>query len=92
MKRIFLILIVTIVSTAIGLYFRPSYFLIGQLDWFNVLSKGQFIGFFSRIFTQNFLDESFYFVLKFMAAGFIGGLLMTLMVGKNSKKPVKKKK
>jgi hypothetical protein len=80
------------ISTAVGLYFRPTYFLIGQLDWVNVLSKGQFVGFFSRIFTQNFLDESFYFVMKFMMAGLLGGFLMTMLLSKNTKKAIKKKK
>ena len=91
MKRIFLILIITLITTAIGLYFRPSYFLIGQLDWINVISKGYFVGTISKFFSQNFLDESFYFVMRFTAGGLVGGFLLTLVGGKKTSKSKKKK-
>ena len=80
----------TVLSTAIGLYFRPSYLLIGQLDWLNVLTKGYFVGSISKIFSQGFLDESFYFVMKFTAGGLIGGFLLSMFTG-GSKKSAKKK-
>lgn len=92
MKRVIIILLVTIISTAIGLNFRPSYFLIGQLDWVNVLTKGQYVGSFSKFFSQGFLDESFYFVMRFTAGGLIGGILLSMMVGKKNKKSSNKKK
>lgn len=92
MKRIFIILFVTALSTALGLYFRPSYFLIGQLDWFNVLTKGYFVGSFSRFFSQGFLDESFFFVMRFTGGGLVGGFLVSLMMGGKAKKSSGKKK
>jgi hypothetical protein len=81
MKRIILILLVTFISTAVGLYFRPSYTLIGQLDWLNVVTKGYYVGSFSRFFSQGFLDESFYFVMRFTAGGLVGGFLLAMMTG-----------
>ena len=91
MKRIIIILLVTVLSTFVGLYFRPSYLLIGQLDWLNVLTKGYFVGSLSKFFSQGFIDESFYFVMRFTAGGLVGGLLMSMM-SKSSKSSGKKKK
>lgn len=91
MKRIILILLVTIISTAVGLYFRPSFFLIGQLDWLNVITKGYYVGSISKIFSQGFLDESFYFVMRFTAGGFVGGILLTFLMGGKKKSKSKKK-
>jgi hypothetical protein len=91
MKKIILIIIVTLISTAVGLYFRPSYLLIGQLDWVNVITKGYFVGTISKFFSQGFLDESFYFVMRFTGGGLIGSLLLSMMLG-GSKKSGKKKK
>lgn len=91
MKRIIIILLVTILATVAGLYFRPSYLLIGQLDWFNVLTKGYFVGSFSGFFSQGFLDESFYFVMRFTGGGLLGGFLMSLMMGGAKKSSGKKK-
>lgn len=71
----------TLVSTAVGLYFRPSYLLIGQLDWVNVLTKGYFVGSIPKFFSQGFLDESFYFVMKFTAGGLVGGFMLSLLTG-----------
>lgn len=93
MKRLIIILLLTILSTAVGLYLRPSYFLIGQLDWMNVLTKGYFVGSFSKFFSQGLLDESFFFVMKFTAGGLIGGILLSLaMGGGKAKKGAGKKK
>ncbi len=95
MKRLIIILTVTILSTAVGLYFRPSYFMIGQLDWINVLSKGYFAGSFSKFFSQGLLDESFYFVMRFTGGGLLGGILLSLATGGKAKKSAasgKKKK
>lgn len=92
MKRIIITLFVTILSTAVGLYFRPSYTLIGQMDWLNVLTKGYFVGSFAGFFSQGFLDESFYFVMRFTGGGLVGGLLMSLMIGGSQKSSAKKKK
>ena len=92
MKRILTILIATFVTTAAGLYFRPSYFLIGQLDWLNVLTKGYFVGSFSKFFSQGLLDESFYFVMRFTAGGLVGGGLLSMMLGSGSKKSSGNKK
>jgi hypothetical protein len=93
MKRLIFILTITILSTALGLYLRPSYFLIGQMDWMNVLTKGYFVGSFSRFFSQGFLDESFYFVLQFTGGGLIGGILLSMMMsGKKGKKSSAKKR
>jgi hypothetical protein len=91
MKRIILIILMTVISTAVGLYYRPSYMLIGQLDWVNVLTKGYFVGTLSKFFSQGFLDESFYFVMRFTAGGLVGGFLLTMMVG-GKKSSGKKKK
>lgn len=91
MKRIIIILLVTILATVAGLYFRPSYLLIGQMDWFNVLTKGYFVGSFSGFFSQGFLDESFYFVMRFTGGGLVGGFLMSLMTGGAKKSSGKKK-
>lgn len=91
MKRIILILILTIISTAVGIYFRPSYLVIGQLNWFDVLTKGYFVGSFSSFFSQGFLDESFYFVMRFTAGGLIGGFLLSFFAGVKPAKSKKKK-
>jgi hypothetical protein len=91
MKRIILIILMTVISTAVGLYYRPSYLLIGQLDWVNVLTKGYFVGTLSKFFSQGFLDESFYFVMRFTGGGLVGGFLLSMMVG-GKKSSGKKKK
>ena len=91
MKRIIIILLMTTISTGIGLYTRPSYFLIGQLDWLNVLTKGYYVGSFSKLFSQTFLDESFYFVMKFTAGGLVGGIFLSMMSTSKSKKKSAKK-
>ena len=91
MKRIIFILLITIISTCVGLYYRPSYLLIGQLDWLNVLTKGYFVGTISKFFSQSFLDESFYFVMRFSAGGLIGGIFLSMIAG-DQKSSGKKKK
>lgn len=93
MKRIILILLITAIATAVGLYYRPSFLLAGgQLDWVNVLTKGYFVGSFPAFFTQGYLDESFYFVMRFTGGGLVGGFLISLLMGgKGSSKSSKKK-
>lgn len=92
MKRIIIILLATILATAAGLYLRPNYFLIGQFDWYNVMTKGYFVGSFSKFFSQGFLDESFFFVMRFTAGGLVGGFLLSMMLANGGKKSGKAKK
>lgn len=92
MKKIFIVLLVTIIATAVGLYFRPSYALIGQLDWINVLTKGYFVGSISGFFSQGYLDESFWYVMRYTMGGLIVGLiLMSVAGGSKSSGKAKKK-
>lgn len=86
MKRLIIILFSTILATAIGLYFRPSYILIGQLNWYNVITKGYFVGSIQKFFTRGMIDESFYFVMKFSAGGFVTGSFMAFIFGGKSKR------
>lgn len=93
MKRLIIILTITILATAAGLYFRPTFFMVGQLDWFNVLTKGYFVGSFSKLFTQGMIDESFFYVMRFTAGGLVAGLLLSVFAGgKKAKKSSAKKK
>lgn len=92
MKKIIIILLVTILATGTGLYFRPSYPLIGQLDWWNVLTKGYFVGAISGFFSQGFIDESFWYVMRYSAGGLIAGLIFALVTGGKSSGSSKKKK
>ncbi len=93
MKKFLIILISTLLATAAGLYFRPSFALIGQLDWYNVLTKGYFVGSFQQLFTQGMIDESFMFVICFTAGGLVMGIVIALMmVGKKSAGKSKSKK
>lgn len=91
MKKLLIILIVTAVATALGLYFRPSYALIGQLNWWNVLTKGYFVGSLSGLFSQSFLDESFFYVMRFTGAGLVVGILIAMILGKGKSKVSSKK-
>ena len=92
MKKIIIILLVTLLATATGLYFRPSFALIGQLDWWNVLTKGYFVGSFAGFFSQGFIDESFWFVMRFTGVGFVAGVLLTMIAGGGKSKGSAKKK
>lgn len=93
MKKIILILLITALATAGGLYFRPSYPLIGQLDWWNVLTKGYFVGSFSAFFSQGLIDESFWYVMRYTGGGLAGGFILAMLIGgKSSKGAAKKKK
>ena len=94
MKKIIIILLVTIIATAIGLYFRPELPLIGQLDWWNVITKGYFVGAIAGLFSQGFIDDSFWFVMRFTGAGFVMGILAAFMMGgkSSSGSSAKKKK
>ncbi len=86
MKKFLIIILVTAIATAIGLYFRPSYALIGQLDWVNVLTKGYFVGSISGFFSQSFLDESFWYVMRYTAGGLLAGLVLAFVSGGSKKK------
>ncbi len=92
MKKIIIILLLTVAATALGLYFRPSYPLIGQLDWWNVLTKGYFVGAVSGFFSQGFLDESFWYVMRYTMGGLIAGLIIAMAFGGKSSGAAKKKK
>lgn len=92
MKKIILILLITALATAGGLYFRPSYPLIGQLDWWNVLTKGYFVGSFSAFFSQGLIDESFWYVMRYTGGGLAVGILAGLMAGKGKSKASSAKK
>lgn len=92
MKKIIIILLLTVAATALGLYFRPSYPLIGQLDWWNVLTKGYFVGAVSGFFSQGFLDESFWYVMRYTMGGLIAGLVIAMAFGGKSSGSAKKKK
>ncbi len=93
MKKIVIILVFTIAATALGLYFRPSYPLVGQLDWWNVLTKGYFVGSIAGFFSQGFLDESFWYVMRYTGGGLASGAIVSLFIGgKSSKASAGKKK
>lgn len=95
MKKIIIILLVTLLATAAGLYYRPSYPLIGQLDWWNVLTNGYFVGSIEGAISKGFLEESFFYVMRFTAGGFVAGVLLAMITGKSkskSKSSVKPKK
>lgn len=92
MKRIIIVFLSTLLSTAIGVYFRPSYFLVGQMDWQNVVTKGYFLNSFFSFFSQGLLDESFYYVMQFTAAGFVMGLILAYFLGGKATKSAARKK
>ncbi len=92
MKKIIIILLITLLATAVGLYFRPSYTLIGQLDWWNVITKGYFVGSFSALFSQGYIDESFWYVMRYTMGGLIVGLILAMMTGGKASKGSAKKK
>lgn len=92
MKLLILFLGIAI-GTGFGLYTRPSFFMIGQLNWLNVLTKGYFVGSFEGFFSQGMLDESFYHVLKFQGIGVAGAILILILWTMLQKsKPAKKTK
>ena len=90
MKKILIILLITIAATAVGLYFRPSYTLIGQLDWWNVITKGYFVGSFSALFSQGYIDESFWYVMRYTMGGLIVSLILAMSIGGKPSKASKK--
>lgn len=92
MKKFLIVILLTAAATALGLYFRPSYALIGQLDWVNVITKGYFVGSVAGFFSQGFIDESFWYVMRFTMGGAIVGLMAALMLGGKSAKSSGKKK
>lgn len=92
MKKFLIIILVTAIATAAGLYFRPSYALIGQLDWVNVLTKGYFVGTVSGFFSQGYIDESFWYVMRYTMGGLIAGLVMAMFMGGSKSSGKSKKK
>ncbi len=92
MKKLLSILLCTAAGTLAGTITRPSYTLIGQLNWQDVLTKGYFLGSIPKFFTQSMIDESFFWVLKFAGSGLILGVIISLMLGSSSKSPKKKAK
>ncbi len=92
MKKILIIFLITAAATALGLYFRPSFALVGQLDWLNVLTKGYFVGSVSGFFSQGYLDESFWYVMRYTMGGLIVGMILMSFIGGGSKKSSSKKK
>lgn len=94
MKKFLIVLFFGLLATAVGLYFRPSFSLIGQLDWVNVITKGHFAGSMQKFFAQAMIDESFYYVMRFTGGGLLLGVLATLALGggKASKGKAGKKK
>lgn len=91
MKKLILFLFVVIIATTVGLYFRPDYPLIGQLNWFNVLTKGYFVGSIQSFFAQGMLDESFFYVMRFTGGGAAVGVLSAMVIGKSKSKSSGKK-
>lgn len=92
MKKLIAILLCVIAATGAGLYTRPSYILIGQLNWLDVITKGYNLGSVPKFFTQGMIDESFYWVLKFAGAGLILGIIVSVILGGGSKSKSTKKK
>lgn len=91
MKNILIVILCVIFAAFAGLYTRPSYILVGQLDWMDVITKGYFLSTIPKFFTQGMIDESFYWVLKFSGAGLVLGVLVTLL-SSGGKTPKSKKK
>ena len=91
MKKFFIFLICLAGSTGLGLYLRPSYPLIGQLNWQDVLTKGYFQSSVKTFFNQGFIDESFWYVFRFTSGGIILGLVLVMFLG-GSKAKAKTKK
>ncbi len=93
MKKLLFILICLALGTVYGLYTRPSFLMVGQLNWYNVITKGYFQNKVSQFFTQNMIDESFYHVLKMQTIALALSLLVLMMMSFLSKtKSVKKQK
>lgn len=92
MKKILIVILVTAIATGTGLYFRPSYSLIGQLDWVNVLTKGYNVGTVSGFFSQGYIDESFWYVMRYTMGGLIVGLMLAMFMGGSKSSGKSKKK
>ncbi len=84
MKKFLILMLSLVTFTSIGLYTRPSFLMIGKLNWIDVLTKGYFVSSFSKIFTQGMIDESFFWVGQFTLGGLVFGLLMIFMVEKKA--------
>jgi hypothetical protein len=92
MRKLLVIIICVLASTYAGLVTRPSYILIGQLNWIDVLTKGYYVGSIPKVFTQSMLDESFYWLLKFQISGFLLALISIVLLGGKTKTSKSKKK
>ncbi len=94
MKKLIFIFICILMGTGFGLYTRPSYLMIGQLNWYHVLTKGYFQNKVSLFFTQNMIDESFYYVLKIqiLSLGISAIILMMTSIFTKTKSSKKQKK
>lgn len=91
--KFFIILLGLVIGTGYGLFTRPNYFIIGQLDWKNVLTKGYFVGKFEGLLTRSMIDESFYHVLKFQSIGLAVAIGVIILISFFTKsKPAKKSK
>ena len=92
--KIILIFIGVLIGTLAGLYTRPSFFMVGQLNWLNVLTKGHFMGPIEGFFGQGMIDESFFHVLKFQGAGLVLAIIILVVMGmlRKSSSPKKAKK
>jgi hypothetical protein len=92
MRKVIVIFICLLASTGAGLLTRPSYILIGQLNWIDVITKGYNLSVLPKFFSQGMIDESFFWVMKFSAAGLILGIIVALILGGGKKSSAKKKK
>lgn len=92
MRKILSILLCTTTGVIAGLITRPSYTLIGQLNWQDVITKGYFLGSIPKFFTQSMIDESFFWVLKFAVSGLVLGTVVAFMLAGGTKASKKKAK
>lgn len=92
MRKFIIILLFFIIGGFAGVYTRPSYFLIGQLNWVDVVTKGYSLSVIPKMFTMSMVDESFYHVLKFALGGSGLGLIAILVLGTGGKKSKASKK
>ncbi len=92
--KIILIFVGALIGTLAGLYTRPSFFMIGQLNWLNVITKGYFVGPIEGFLGKGMIDESFFHVLKFQGAGVALAIIILIVMGmiRKSSSPKKTKK
>jgi hypothetical protein len=56
-----------------------------------VLTKGYYVGSLPKLFTQNMIDESFFWVLKFSGIGLLLGIVTSMILNTKTSKKSKKK-